>query len=151
MAQTSHSPGGVRYPSGDMRTPLLTLAILSAALLGVGCKKGPELAGKWNATAGGQTIEVEFKPDNTFTMGSGPMKAKGDYKLAGEKLTLTTKDVEIPGLPPALVAKAKQMPDFGKPKDTTIKFVNDDEVSISGLAATGAAPAQALTLTRVKS
>ncbi len=138
-----------------MRNTLSALALLSVVLLGAGCKKGPSLVGKWNAQEGAGNVDMEFKPDNTYTMatkaGQFGMTAKGDYKLAEGKLSLTTKDFDAPTLPPALVQKAKASPDFGKPKDLNIKFVSDDEISLSGLQAAGA-PGQAhdLTLKRVK-
>lgn len=138
-----------------MRNTLCATALVALALLGAGCKKASPIVGKWNATESAGTVEMEFKPDNTFTLSSKAAQfgvtAKGDYKLDGEKLSLTTKDIDAPGLPPALLAKAKQSPDFSKPKDVTVKFTGDDEVSMSGLQANGA-PGQehALTLKRVK-
>jgi len=75
---------------------------------------------------------------------------KGDYKLEAEKLVLTTKDVEVPGLSPALLEKAKSNPEFSKPKSIDIKFNSADEVTLSNFPGATGASAVTITLKRNK-
>ena len=138
-----------------MRKTLCALALVSLALFGAGCNKGPSLVGKWSAPAGAGTVDFEFKGDDTFTMGTKMgqmgMTAKGAYKLTGDKLSLTIKDLDMPGLPPAVLAQAKSSPEFSKPQEVAVKFVSDDELSMSGVPGAGGKGAgQAITLKRAK-
>ena len=133
-----------------MRTPLAALAILLAL---AGCRKGPDLVGRWNAVAGDKTIEVEFKPDGAYAIGTSKMKAKGEYKLDGDRLTLTPKDVEMPGFPAGEMARVKAALARVPPTETRIRFTGDDAISISGLPGSkgpGKADAPAVDLKRVK-
>ena len=136
-----------------MRIPPLALALLALVLLGAGCKKASPLLGKWNASAGGGTVDLEFKPDGTFAStvkaGASGLTSSGDYALTGERLRMTTKDVQAPGLSPDLLAKLKADPTFGKPQEVAAKFASDDELSLSGFPGTGSS-AGAVTLKRVK-
>lgn len=117
---------------------LCATALVGVALVGAGCKKSSPIVGKWNATQQGGTLDFEFKPDDTFTIaikaGIINMTAKGDYKLNGDTLTLTMKDLDMPGLSPDMIAKAKSMPgsNFGKPQDLKVQFPSADELTLSG-------------------
>ncbi len=137
-----------------MRTLLCATALLSIALIGVGCKKGNSLEGKWNAQAGTIPIDFEFKPDNTFTLaakvGQYTMSQTGDYKLEAEKLTMTPKDINVSGLPAAAMTQIKSQAKLGTPKTVDIKFVSDDEISLSGSPTPGGSDNQSVTLKRVK-
>lgn len=141
--------------STAMRKTFGALAVASFVLIGAGCHRGPSLVGKWDADQGMSNVEFEFKPDNTYAMtskvGQMTITAGGDYKLDGDKLTVTTKSFDAPGLPPALLAQAKKSPDFGKPRDMTLKFASDDQIDLSGIqmGAVAAGP-QSVSLKRVK-
>ncbi|GEM_PF-4297579 len=143
-----------------MRKTLCATALVTVALLGAGCKKGPDIVGKWNAPSAAN-VEFDFKADKTFTMGlklgTISINTKGDYALEGDTLTLTVKDIDAPGAPPQAVAAAKQNPNFGKPQTLKIKFASDDEISLTppsgtkGAASpTAIAGGGAMTLKRVK-
>lgn len=135
-----------------MRNLLCAATLIVLAL--VGCKKASPLVGKWNTQVGAGSLDFEFKPEGTFTIGTKfgqmAMTEKGEYKLDGESLTLTPKDVEAPGLPAAVLAKAKQDPSFGKAQEIKVKFTSDDEISLSGLPKAGGVAGQSVTLKRVK-
>ena len=132
---------------------LCATALVSIALIGAGCKKGPDIVGKWNAQAGGGSADFEFKSDNTFTLSAKvaqfQLTQKGDYKLDDKKLVLTTKDIEAPGLPASAIEMAKKSPKFSQPQSIDIKFDTDDQITLSGFpgAPAGSKP---LTLTRSK-
>ncbi len=138
-----------------MRTLLCATALLSIALVGAGCKKGNSLEGKWTAQAGAVPIDFEFKADNTFTLGAKVMQytltQTGDYKLDGGKLTMTPKDINVVGLPAAALAQIKAQSKLGTSKTVDIKFVSDDEASLSGAPTPGGGDNQSVTLKRVKS
>lgn len=138
-----------------MRTLLCATALVSLALLGAGCKKGPSLEGKWNGTVGQATVDAEFNADKSFSFamkaGALNITQKGEYKLDADKLTLTSKDIVMPGLSPALLEQAKKSPEFSKPKVVDIKFASDDEFSLSNFPGTsGAGATQGITFKRVK-
>lgn len=139
-----------------MRNPLGALALLAITVLAAGCKKADPIVGKWSASANGGSLNFEFKPDSTFTMaaqgGAMSLTFKGDYKLAGDTLSLTVKDVE----PPSWKGLMEKDPNFGKPTDMKATFASDDELSIgpaNGAAKPGGTPLAAgnMTLQRVKS
>jgi hypothetical protein len=137
-----------------MRTLLCATALLSIAFVSAGCKKGNSLEGKWNAQAGTIPIDFEFKADNTFTLGAKVMQytlsQTGDYKLDGEKLTMTPKDINVSGLPAAALTTIKSQAKLGTAKTVDIKFVSEDEVTLSGAPTPGGSDNQAVTLKRVK-
>ena len=135
-----------------MRTLLCAAALFSIALLGAGCKKASPLVGKWDASIQGPmgpaNVGFEFTDANAFTMTLGPVNVKGDYKIEGEKLTLTVKDFEGQGVTAANKEAAKKAGGMDKPMDMTVKFVSDDEISLSGGAGM---PGGGTTFKRVKS
>lgn len=135
---------------------LCATALLSMALLGAGCKKGPTLVGKWNGTVSsptGQsaTATYEFKPEGGFTQvipqGPATMTITGDYRIEKDDLTIDLKDVQTQGVPKQYEATVKNVfkAMIAKPLKAKVKFVSDDEVSLSTDGKKGGA-----TLKRVK-
>ena len=117
---------------------ILPVAALLLLALG-GCRKGPSVVGKWTAQANGGSLEVEFKEDGTFSWSTAirgkTIAVRGDYKLDGESLALTRKEIDAPSLLPAEIARAKAAPAFGKPLDARVAFISGDEIRLSGLSA----------------
>lgn len=139
-----------------MRKTLGALVLVSVTLAGTGCKKASPLVGKWNVTQGQASTEVEFKPESAFTMaiklGTIEFDLSGDYKLDGENLTLTLKDVNVPKLSATQQAQAKATfaSQMGRAQTMTAKFPTDDQLVLTstgnGLGMLG----KSNTLTRVK-
>ena len=132
-----------------MRTlPLAALLLLACA----GCKRGPSVVGKWGATASGGTLEVEFKEDGNFawstTIRGKTIAVRGDYKLDGDTLSLTRKEIDAPGMRPEDVARAKATPAFSEPLRVKVVAVSADEISLAGLPK--AVSPGAVTLKRLK-
>ncbi len=139
-----------------MRNTLCATALLTIALLGAGCKKASPLVGKWtgpvSANAAGGTATYEFKPEGGFSLatqqGPATITMTGDYKLDGENVTITMKDVQATGLPEQAKAFLPMIKKSAtaKPLKAKLKVVSNDEVSLEGIeGGKGAA-----TLTRVK-
>lgn len=136
-----------------MRTVSCATALLSIILVGAGCKSGPSLVGKWTGAAGrAGNIDYDFKEDKTFAMTVLGATVKGDYKLDGETLTITAKDLDIPGLDPKMAAQLKNNPQSGinKPQTLKLKFVSNDEVSLTGSNPAMPSSSGSTTLKRVK-
>ena len=147
---------GGRYPPGDMRKTLGALALVCIALLGAGCKKASPLVGKWSTSSGVTSLELEFKPENAYTMaikvGGREFDLIGDYKLEGDSLTITPKDVNLPGLSAAqlAVAKTQVAGEMGKPTALVAKFPTDDQLSLTSSGASKGIIGKSTLLTRVK-
>ena len=143
-----------------MRNMLCAAALLSIALVGAGCKKASPIVGKWTGGLGTQTGTFEFKPDNTMSISAKNMGMEmvfsGDYKLEGENLSITMKDVDIKGGDPKTTDMIKKLMkgQTGKEEKSTVKFVSDDEMSMTSSNAGGltksATTPPAITLKRVK-
>lgn len=137
-----------------MRTLFCAAALLPIALLGAGCKSGPSLVGKWTGTMKGQTGTFDFTTDNKMSFGikQGPadVTITGDYKVEGDTVTITMKDIDLKGLPPATADMVKKMAKqqmsgvLNKPEKNKIAFTSDDQVTLSG------SKGEAITLSRVK-
>ena len=132
-----------------MRTlPLAALLLLACA----GCKRGPSVVGKWEASANGGTLEVEFKEDGTFSWSTAirgkTIAVRGDYKLDGDALALIRKEIDAPGMRPEDIARAKATPAFGEPLNVKVVTVSPDAISLTGLPK--AVSAGAVTLKRAQ-
>jgi hypothetical protein len=74
---------------------IATMACLFAIL---GCA-GPSVVGKWEYELLGQTIVLDLREDNTFTMGSGGTSAQaGTYTFEDGKVNLNFGSSESPNM-----------------------------------------------------
>ena len=115
------------------------LALFFIASL-AGCGGGNKLVGTWKGDMSGATATITFNADNTMVIeASNPMtpaqkiKMKSDYKLDGEKLTVTLKDVSLEGAKPEEQAQFKKFfeSQLNKSETSTIKFNSDTEVVVT--------------------
>lgn len=58
-----------------------------------GCNTGQKLLGRWSGTVSGASVELEFKPGNTYSalIGkelNGGLENSGTYKVDGNSITL---------------------------------------------------------------
>lgn len=76
-------------------------------------------------------------PDGTAAMNAkvGPIQVTTSetYKLDGDKLTLTTKNVDVKGGQPGQADYIKKFAQsqIGKEQTNTVKFVGDDQASLT--------------------
>lgn len=129
-----------------MKTVLAVAAVIALGAIATGCKRGPDLAGKWTGTMNGMTATFEFAPDDKVTVSTttpgGQINLLGDYKVSGEELTLNLTDVQAPGLDDKRAGMVKQSLASVLNKPTTMKmtFVSPDELSLTEKKAPGTKP-----------
>jgi hypothetical protein len=74
------------------------IVIVACALAILGCG-GPGVVGKWNYEVFGQTVVLDLKEDNTFSMGSASTSAQaGTYSVEDGKVFLNFGSAETPNM-----------------------------------------------------
>lgn len=111
------------------------LGLVAIAL--VGCKTSPSIVGHWTGTSKGVPATMDYKPDGTFRvsleMRGNTIVFTGDYKVAGDTMTETFRELELPGKPPAIVATVKKTManEFDKPQVSKLTWASADSVTMS--------------------
>ena len=120
------------------------------ALVLVGCKASPSIVGRWTGTTKGVPATMEYKADGTFRdsleIRGNTIVFVGDYKIMGDTMTETFRELELPGKPPAIVAGVKKSMagEFDKPQVSKLTWASADSVTMSDKDGP-------ITLTRAKS
>ncbi|MFI5385663.1 MAG: hypothetical protein ACHQ50_06020 [Fimbriimonadales bacterium] len=136
-----------------MRNNFVLVMASFVVVLGLGCAKGNKLVGDWDSTIPGVGASVvSFAGDGSMTivaavaqMGPGAKETIAcTYRLDGDKLYMTPKDVSYANLPPAaksieseMIAGAKRQMNAGTEAMLTVKFDGND--SFTATASDGGA------------
>lgn len=110
-------------------------------LLLAGCGGGNKLVGTWEGSQNGMTATMTFKGDNTWsaeaaanpTNPAQKVVFSGDYKLEGDKCTMTMKDAKLEGASAQEQAQFKQFAagQLNKSETSTLAWKSDNEVEVT--------------------